>query len=76
MFHLKFMIEKPRPDLFTLFIIFYDLSVSHNLFSKAILRQFGASGTHAYDTVGNRRVKIKYKFINFAVSPDFLNSII
>ena len=33
-FQLQFMIEKPRPDLLTPFITFYDVSVLCNLFSK------------------------------------------
>ena len=45
MFQLQFMIEKPRPDLLTLSTTFYDVSVLCNLFSKAEMRQFGASGT-------------------------------
>ena len=44
-FQLQFMIEKPRPDLLTLSTTFYDFSVSRNLFSKAKISQFGASGT-------------------------------
>ena len=42
---LQFMIEKPRPELLTLSTKFYDLSVSHNLFSKAKIRQFGEWGS-------------------------------
>ena len=71
MFHVEFMIEKPRLDLLTLILTFYNLSVSRNLFLQAKMRLFGASRTHVYETVANRRVKIKYKFINFAVSQDF-----
>ena len=44
-FQLQCMIEKPRPVLLTQPTEFYDLSVSRNLFSKAEMRQFGASGT-------------------------------
>ena len=55
------MIEKPRPDILTLSNTFNDLSVSYNLFSKAGMRQFGAAGANAYDTVGNRRVN----FVDF-----------
>ena len=39
------MKEKPRLDVLTLYTSFYDLSVSRNLFSKAEIRQFEASGT-------------------------------
>ena len=38
------MIEKPWPDLLTLSSTLYDLSVSHNLFLKAEMRQLGALG--------------------------------
>ena len=54
LFQLQFMIEKP--DALTLFSTFYDLSVSCDLFSKAEMRQFGASGNQ-HETVGNRQVK-------------------
>ena len=47
-FQLQFMIEKPRPDLLTLSKTLYDLSVSRNLFSKAEMRQFGASGSDGF----------------------------
>ena len=43
-FKLQLMISKRTPDVLTLFASFYDLSVSHNLFSKAETRDFGASG--------------------------------
>ena len=39
------MIEKPTPDVLTLSTTFYDVSVSRNLFAKAEMRLFGASGT-------------------------------
>ena len=42
---LKFMIEQWTPDLLTLPITFYDVSVSYNRFSKTELLKFGASGT-------------------------------
>ena len=45
MFQLHLMIEKWTPDLLTLSTIFYAASVSRNLFSKAEMSQFGASGT-------------------------------
>ena len=38
------IIEKRRLDYLTLCMTFFDLSVSHNLFSKAELRQFGVVG--------------------------------
>ena len=38
------MIEKPTPDVLTLITTSYDVSVSRNPFSKAEMRQFGASG--------------------------------
>ena len=44
MLQLQRMIEKARPDLLTLSTTEYDLSLSHNLFSKAAMRQFSASG--------------------------------
>ena len=44
MLQLKFMTEKWRPELLTLFTAFYDLSVSRYLFSNAEKRQFGAAG--------------------------------
>ena len=44
------MIEKPRPELLTLTTTFYDATVSRNLFSKAEMRQFGASGTEGLNT--------------------------
>ena len=44
-FYLLFVIEKPRPGLLTLSAIFYELSDTYNLFSKAEMRQFGALGT-------------------------------
>ena len=46
MFQLKFMIEKSRFDLLILSMTFYGLSVSCNLFSKAKISKFGASGNH------------------------------
>ena len=50
MFQLQIMIEKPRHDLLTLTTTFYDASVSRNFFSKAEMRQFGASGNqHIWD---------------------------
>ena len=52
------MIEKTWPDLLALFTTFYDLSVWRSLYSKAEMRQFGAS---AYEIVGNGRVKITFK---------------
>ena len=39
------MIEKWTPDVLTQSTIFYDLSVSHYLFSKAEMWKFGAAGT-------------------------------
>ena len=45
MFQVQLIIEKPRPDVLTPFTTFYDVSVSSNCFSRAKLRQFGASGT-------------------------------
>ena len=45
MFQLQFMIEKGTPDYLTLPMLFYDVSVSNNRFSKTEMRQFGASGT-------------------------------
>ena len=54
-FPLQCMIQKPRPDLLTLSTTFYDLSVSCNIFSKAEMRQFGASGTQGLTYT--RRVK-------------------
>ena len=53
MFSLQYMIETSRPDLLTLSTTFYDLSLSHNLFSKAEVRQFGASGTEGLKSVSN-----------------------
>ena len=44
-FQFQRMIEKPRPELLTQFTTFFYLSVSRKLFSKAEMRQFGASGT-------------------------------
>ena len=44
-FQIQCMIEKPLPDLLTLSTTFYDLSVSRNLFSKAVMRRIGSSGT-------------------------------
>ena len=38
--------EKTTPDLLTPSTTFYDVSVSCNIFSKAEMRQFGASGNH------------------------------
>ena len=38
------MIEKPRPDILTLPTIFYDLSVSRNIFSKGEMGKFDESG--------------------------------
>ena len=37
--------DLPQPDDLTLFTTLYDLSVSYNSFSKAKVRQLGASGT-------------------------------
>ena len=37
--------KKPGPDLLTILRSFNNLSISHNLFSKAEKRQFGASGS-------------------------------
>ena len=45
MSQLQFIIAKPPPDVVTLSTTFYDLSVSHNLFSKAEMGQFGAART-------------------------------
>ena len=42
--------RKPRPGLLTLSAIFYELSDSYNIFSKAELRQFGASGTEGLNS--------------------------
>ena len=39
------MIERRRPDVLTLSAIFYDLSLSRDLLSKAEIREFGAAGT-------------------------------
>ena len=44
------MMGKPTPDLLTLSTTFYDFSVSLNLFAKAEMRQFGASGTEGLRT--------------------------
>ena len=44
-FQLQFMIVKRRSDVLTVFVLFYDIWVSRNLFSKAEMRQFGAAGT-------------------------------
>ena len=46
------------PTHLTLFTNFYDLSVSCNLFFKVETRHFGASGRRAYETVGNRYIKM------------------
>ena len=59
---LQFMIEKPWLDRLTLSTTFYDFSVSHNLSAEAEMRKFDASGTNAYETVGNRRVKTYFKY--------------
>ena len=40
--------KKPWPDVLTLSTTFYDVSVSWNLFSKAEMRRFGASGTKGF----------------------------
>ena len=58
------MIEKLRPDVLTLSPIFYDLSVSLNLFSKAEMRQFGANGKQPisygpYETTNNMKSLLK-----------------
>ena len=45
LFQLQFMRVKRLPDNSTQPMTFYDLSVSCYLFSKAIIRQFGATGT-------------------------------
>ena len=55
------MIRKSRPDLLAIPSTFYDVSVSCNIFFKAKMRQFVASGNQrisyaAYDTVGDPRV--------------------
>ena len=60
MFEFQFMIGLPRPDHFTLFETFYDLSVSRNL-SKVEMRQFGLAETNAYEIVENRQVNIDKK---------------
>ena len=57
MFELQFMIKKWSPDLLTRSTTLYDVCVLCNLFSKAEMRQFGASGTNAHVTVGNWPVK-------------------
>ena len=51
--------RKPRPDLLTVSTTFYDLSVSRNRFSKAEMRQFGASGTEGLS--GNEGVNFGFK---------------
>ena len=44
MFQLQIIIEKRTADLLTPSTTFYDVSVACNLFTKAEMRQFGASG--------------------------------
>ena len=60
MFQLEFIIEKWMPDLLTLSTTFYDASVSRNLFSKAEMRQFGASGTEGLKIFNHTFVKISH----------------
>ena len=40
-----FLIEKLMPEILTLSTALYDALVSYNRFSRAEVRQFGASGT-------------------------------
>ena len=61
MFQLQFMIEKWMPDLLTPSTTFYDVSVLWNLFSKAGMRQFGASGSQRICDCCNRPVNDKFK---------------
>ena len=61
----SFNSEKPRPDLLALLTIFYDFSVSYNLFS--VFRQFWATGNERiwliwYESVGNQRVNSRKKY--------------
>ena len=59
------MIEKPTPDVLTLSTTFYDASVSRNLFAKAELRQFCASGTDGLKKSNSCLDFQKKKQINF-----------
>ena len=52
MFKLKFITEKRPPDVSTLSRTFYDLSVSHNLYSKDKMLQFGAARTKGLNLSG------------------------
>ena len=47
------MIEKWTPELLTLFMTFYDVSVLCNRFSSTEMRQFGASGTDGLKCFSN-----------------------
>ena len=57
----SFYDRKIRPDVLTQSMTFCGLSVSRNLFSKAKMRQFGASGNEGFMVRVMFRVRFKVK---------------
>ena len=70
MLQFQCMLEKLWRDLLTLSTTFYDLSVSRNLFSKADMRQFGASVTDGLNSEFSLLI-----FKHFQISSDIKSQI-